>query len=206
MKTNLLLLDTLKNMENLIYSGFSLSNELKRKLKIVYVYDFGWIGNSDLAGLGTTAPNIDASLRIVKREFRKDFEMAESQIRKTVADYLAKYPQNIPYEIEVKETSKLLLVDQVLEDEKDVLLLMSNYNSYSKVISGEMNYPNVIDQFPCPVLIVPDDIKNIALNNCLYATAFHSEDLIALDHLVSLFNGGDEEKITIFHNNKQKQF
>lgn len=62
MKTNLLLLDTLKNMENLIHSGFSLSSQLERKLKIVYVLEFAWLGRDEF--VGSTAPDIDVSVRV----------------------------------------------------------------------------------------------------------------------------------------------
>lgn len=206
MKTNLLLLDTLKNLENLVYSGFSFSNELKRKLKIVYVLDSKWLAGSEYMGLGATAPNIEASMHVAEREFRQDFDIAESEIKKVVAGYLAKYPQNVPYEIEVTEASKLLLVEDVLKDENDLLVLMSNYNSFSRFTPGTINYPDVVDRLPCPVLIIPDDVQNIAFNNCLYATAYHPEDLKAIDHLSHLFEGAKGEEITVFHNAKSDDF
>ncbi|HKJ42622.1 MAG TPA: hypothetical protein VKA27_11050 [Sunxiuqinia sp.] len=206
MKTNLLLLDTLKNLDNLIYSGFSFSNELKRKLKIAYVYDFSWLASGEYMGLGATAPNIDASIHGAEREFRQDFDIAEAEIKKAVTDYLKDHPQNVPYEIKIVEISKVTLVEDVMKEEEDLLVMMSNYNSYSRFMPGTINYPDVIDDFPCPVLIIPDDVQNIAFNKCLYATAFHPEDLTALDHFVHLFDGTDGEEIIVFHNEKAESF
>jgi len=199
MKTNLLLLDTMKNMEKLIYSAFSMSNQLKRKLKIVYVMDIHWVSTGG-EFVGSTVPGFSEGYRMIETGFRKDFEQAETEIRKITAKYFEKHPQNIHYEIEVAETSRLDLVSKTVEREKDVLLLMSNYNTYSGLSTGTINYPNIIDKVPCPVLIIPDKIETFSLNNYLYATAFHAEDLKAIRHLSEITAGADGKNLTIFHN------
>lgn len=204
MKTNLLLLDTLKNMENLIHSGFSLSSQLERKLKIVYVLEFAWLGRDEF--VGSTAPDIDVSVRVAEQEIRKDFENAEIEMRQIAAKHLETNLQNIPYEIEVVESSRLQIVEETIEKEKDVLLLMSNYNTYSGLETGTINYPNVIDKVECPVLIVPDNISSVSINNYLYATALHAEDLKALSHLSGLIGGANGKKLTVFHNMETTDF
>ena len=204
MKTNLLLLDTLRNAENLISTGFSLSAQLNRKLKIVYVLDFTWVGNDEY--MGATAPNIDSTIRIAEAEIRREYENASSEIRKITAKYLQHNSQIIPFEIDISETSRLLLIDQVVEDEKDVLVLTSNYNSYSVFLSDAVSYPNVIDRTPCPVFIIPDNIQTISVDNWLYTTAFHPEDLTAISHLSDLFGRNSGKKLTVFHNSKPDDF
>ncbi len=199
MKTNLLLLDTMKNMENLIYSAFSLSNQLKRKLKIVYVLDIQWVGAGS-EFVGSAVPGTSETYQIVEKGIRTDFERAESEMRKITAEYFEKHPQNIPYEIELVETSRLDMISKTVEQEKDVLLLMSNYNSYSGLSTGTINYPNIIDKVPCPVLIIPDEIQAVSINNYLFATAFHAEDLKAIKHLAEITAGADGKNLTIFHN------
>ncbi|WP_339737702.1 universal stress protein [uncultured Sunxiuqinia sp.] len=205
MKTNLLLLDTMKNMRNLICSAFSLSNQLKRKLKIVYVLDIYWVG----AGgefVGSTVPGVGASYRVVEKGIRKDFEQAESEMRRITAEYFEKHPQNVHYEIEVAETNRLEMISKTVDQEKDVLLLMSNYNTYSGLSTGTISYPNIIDKVPCPVLVVPDNLETFSLNNYLYATALHSEDLKAIKHLSETTAGADGKNLTIFHNMETLDF
>gem|GEM_PF-1792600 len=208
MKTNLLLLDTRKNMENLICSAFSLSNQLKRKLKIVYVLDIHWVGTGVTGGElgGPTVPGISETYMVAEKSIRKDFEQAESEMRKTVAKYFEKYPQNVHYEIEVAEANRLDVVSKTVKREEDVLLLMSNYNTYSGLSTGTINYPNIIDKVPCPVLIIPDRTQAFSLNNYLYATAFHAEDLKAIKHLSETTAGADGKNLTIFHNMETLDF
>lgn len=43
MKTNLLLLHTYKNIEDLIHFAFRFSNRFKHKSEIYYVSDFNWM-------------------------------------------------------------------------------------------------------------------------------------------------------------------
>ena len=200
MKTNLLILDTLRNMENLISTGFSLSTQLNRKLKITYIFDFSWIGSGEF--VGATAPNIDTSMITVEKEIRKDFEKAEGEIRRIVGTYLEQQTQTVPYEIETVEASRLDYINKVHNEEKDLLLLMSNFNSYTGYSTGRINYPNMIDRVECPVLIIPDDVKTLSFNKLVYLTALHPEDITALHHLTALFNGDEAVSLTIFHNKK----
>ncbi|WP_299582803.1 universal stress protein [uncultured Sunxiuqinia sp.] len=204
MKTNLLLLDTSKNMEPLIFSGFNLSNQQQRKLKISYVLDFNWMGSG--AFIEPTGSNIDASLRVAEKTLRKDFEQARTEMQSIVAKYLELHPQNVPYELDVVENDRLSVVNKTIEEEKDVLLLMSNYNSYSGLDTGAINYPNIIDKVACPVLILPDDTPTAGINTYLYATAFHPEDFKAMRHLKELTEGLSQCSLTVFHNLESTNF
>ncbi|WP_321287560.1 universal stress protein [uncultured Sunxiuqinia sp.] len=204
MKTNLLLLDTLKNMETLITSGFALSNQLKRKLKIVYVLDFGWMRSGEFVGVAT--PDYQPNVAISEAQFRVDYEAAEAEMKKTVADLLKKIPQSVPYELEVAEISRLMVVNDTIEKEKDVILLMSNYNSYSGFVTGAISYPNIIEKVDCPVIIVPDDTSTFSMSNFLYATALHAEDLKAMRHLSDMVEGTENKNLTIFHNMETTDF
>ena len=205
MKTNLLLLDSLRNMENLIYSGFSLSNELKRKLKIVYIWDFNLMRNGEYVAM-PAAPNIDANVRVAEKQISQDYEKAEDEIKRITASYLAKFSQSVSFEIEVTDENRSEYIKNLVEEEKEVLLMMSNYNSYSKASGGMINYPDVISNVSCPLLIVPDDLPFISFNHILYATAFLREDEAALESLGELFNAGGGKNVTIFHNSESDDF
>ncbi len=85
MKTNLLLLDSYKNIEELIAYAFSLSNRSKRNPKIIYVFDFDWMRQSFMAGGGGP---VDPALVVVERNARKEFKVAETKIREIAADYI----------------------------------------------------------------------------------------------------------------------
>ncbi|MGQ8335993.1 universal stress protein [Sunxiuqinia sp. A32] len=204
MKTNLLLLDSLRNVETLIYSGFSLSNQLNRKLRIVYIYDFNWISSGEF--VGAVAPTIDAKYLSLEKEIKKDFEIAESKIKEITTEYFASNPINVPFEVEVAEVSRLDYMKKYLHDEKDVILLMSNYNSYADTSSGQVKYPNIIDVVGCPVLVLPDDYKIHDFNKIVYASALHEEDLMAMRHLSGLFAKAKGKVLTVFHNEKLVDF
>jgi hypothetical protein len=196
-------------MENLISTGFSLSAQLGRKLKIIYVFDFDWSSSGWATGgefVGATAPTIDANVGMAKTEIRRNYEKASDEIRRITARYLEKNLQVIPFEIDVSETSRLHLVEKIVAEEKDVLLMMGNYNSYAEFAPGSLNFPNAVDKAPCPVLLVPENIQVISVSNWVYATAFHPEDLTALAHLSDLFGRNSGKKLTIFHNSKSDEF
>jgi len=205
MKTNLLLLDSLRNMENLIYSGFSLSNELKRKLKIVYIWDFNLMRSGEYVAMAA-APNIDANVRMTEKQISQDYERAEDEIKRNTASYLEKFSQSVSFEIEVTDENRIEYIKKVVEEEKDVLLMMSNYDSYSKASGGMINYPDVISKVSCPLLIVPDDLPFISFNHILYATAFLREDEAALESVNGLFSAGGGKNMTIFHNSTSDDF
>lgn len=73
MKTNLLLLDSYKNIEKLIHFAFSFSSRFKRKLKIIYVHDFNWMSQSAIVGASgyssAAMVNVERSINV---EFEKD--------------------------------------------------------------------------------------------------------------------------------------
>lgn len=98
-----------------------------------------------------------------------------------------------------------MLINEVVE-KKDVLLLMSNYNSYSGVMSGRDSFPNILDDLPCPVLIIPDDVELVGLTNYWYATGFYLEDFAALDRLSDLVEIVDGKKLTVFHSMEHDNF
>lgn len=209
MKTTILILDALKNMEDLIGTAFSLSTQLGRKLKIFYVLDLNWTNAGWAAGgefVGAAAPNIDSTVRMAETEIRRNYEIASDEIRNFTAKYLEQNLQTIPFEIEISEISRLHLVEKVVEEEGDVLLMMSNYNNYSEFSSGAVNFPNAIDKAPCPVLLIPDNIRTVSVNNWVYATSFHPEDLAAIAHLSELFGRNSGKKLTVFHNSKDDEF
>jgi len=204
MKTNLLLLDTQKSMRNLIFSAFYLSNYQKRKLKIVYLEDFNWINSSNY--ISVPAPNFGASFQLAEVQAREDFESAEAEIRHIIHEYLSNHPNTVPYVYEVKEYNRLEYISEMMEQDKDLLLMMSNYSSITEGQGGIINYPNILDKVDCPVLIIPDDRPYLSFHKMVYATALHSEDIGAIKSMVEMFSGDSYPGVYVFHHSKAESF
>lgn len=204
MKTNVLLLDTLKGMRSLIFSAFSLSSQQKRKLKIVYIEDFNWVSSADYVGV---APgSMGAGLQYAEEKIKQDYEQAEGKIKEYVTEYLETFPQTIHYEYEVREYNRLEYVEDVINQYDDVLLMMSNYSSISESPGGRINFPNILDKVACPVLVIPDSQHYLNFNKIVYATAMHQEDLAALQKLTALFDADHPAELTVFHHSKSHEF
>lgn len=203
MKTNLLLLDSYKNIENLIIYAFSFSNRTKRSLKIKYVFDFNWMRQSYFIGSGGA---VDPALVAVEKNAKKEFEVAETKIREIAAEYLKKHSVNVPFEIQVTETNRVDLVQDELEKSPDMLLLISNHQSYSEASGGLVGYPDLIEHAGCPVFVIPEDIKISVVKDVMYATDYHTDDLEALKSLMELLEHRDDVRINILHNAKEYDF
>ena len=204
MKTNLLLLDTHRNMGNLIHSAFALSSQLKRKLKIVYIEDFNWANSTNY--IGGTPGYAGADMQMLHNQVREDYEGARNELKRVIADYLQQHPQNIPFEYETSENNRLEYVEQVVKNETDVLLLMSNYNSLSGGEGGVVNYPGILDHIDCPVLILPDNARFVSFNKVVYTSALHYEDIAAIRHFSSLFDDSGLLTIQVFHQSETDDF
>src|SRR5690554_7861321 len=85
MKTNLLLLDSFKNMESLVAYAFSFSHHTYRQLKIIYVYDFDLMQQEHRVG---SAAEADPILANIHEQAKKEFEDAEVRISNVVSAYL----------------------------------------------------------------------------------------------------------------------
>lgn len=203
MKTNLLLLDSYKNIENLVIYAFSFSNRTKRSLKIKYVFDFNWMRQSYFIGSGGA---VDPALVAVEKNAKKEFEVAETKIREIAAEYLKKHSVNVPFEIQVTETNRIDLVEDELEKSPDMLLLISNHQSYSEASGGLVGYPDLIEHAGCPVFVIPEDIKISVVKDVMYATDYHADDLDALKNLMELLEPRDDVRINILHNAKEYDF
>lgn len=204
MKTNVLMLDTLKGMKNLIFSAFSLSNQQRRKLKVVYIEDFNWVSSANY--LGVTPASLGAGMEVAEAQTQSDFKKAASEIRRIIFDYLSLHTQHVPYSYEVREYNRLEYIEELLVDDPNIVLLMSNYNSVSGGPGGVVNYPNILDKVECPVMVIPDDQPYLSFNRLLYATALHREDVDALQHMVELFAADSYPKLHVFHHYKADDF
>ncbi|HDR50483.1 MAG TPA: hypothetical protein ENN90_02520, partial [Mariniphaga anaerophila] len=138
MKTNLLLIDSYKGIDDLIAYAFSLSNRSKRHLKIVYVFDFDWMRRSFAVG---SAGRVDPALVAVEKNAKKEFSVAEAKIKEVAADYIKKHTVKIPFEIHITEMNRIDVVQDELDRTSDIMLLISNHQSYSEASGGLMGYP-----------------------------------------------------------------
>ncbi|WP_372775830.1 hypothetical protein [Mangrovibacterium sp.] len=204
MKTNVLLLDTLKNLEALIYSAFSISNQQKRKLKIVYIEDFNWVSSANY--LGVTPPNMEVGLQYAQTQIKSDYEKAEAEIKRITTKYQSQNPRTIPFEYDVRECSRMEYIDEMVKQEQDLLLMMSNYSSVSESPGGIINFPNILDRVSCPVLVIPDNQQYLKFETLIYATAMHPEDITAIKNMVGLFGESKEMKLQVFHHCKKVDF
>mgnify|MGYP005843551175 CR=1 FL=1 len=203
MKTNLLLLDSYSNIEDFLAYAFSFSNQTKRSLKIKYVFDFNWMVESYMVGPGGP---VDPALVAVEKNAREEFKVAENKIHEIAEDYLKKHSLKVSYDISVSEINRIDLGQDEYEKHPDMVLLISNQQSYNEASGGLIGYPNLIEHVKCPVLVIPEDTTRFVMKDVLYATDYHSEDIDALKHLNSLNDGNDAIKITLLHNGENKDF
>lgn len=203
MKTNLLLLDSYNNIENLLSFAFSFSNRFRRQLKIVYVFDIKWMSQSYM--VGATAP-IDAGMVHAEKTAREEFNVAEKKIKALVKDYLEHNMVQIPYEVETSELNRLGLVEAELEKNKDMMLLVSNHQSYTELSGGLISYPNMLEHAKCPVLVIPENISQVDLKNVVYASDYNPEDITSLKHLCKFLNESEHSQVTVLHNEKEMNF
>lgn len=203
MKTNLLLLDSYKNIDDLIAYAFSFSNRSKRSLKIVYVFDFEWMRQSFM--VGSSGP-IDPALVAVEKNAEKEFEVAESKIREVANDYMKKHAVQIPFELKITEINRVDVVEEELDRSSDLILLISNHQSYSDATGGLVGYPNLIENVSCPVFVIPENSRHAVLKEVVFATDFHQEDLENIKHLMELLQYSESTRYTILHNDKDFGF
>ncbi|PTN05978.1 nucleotide-binding universal stress UspA family protein [Mangrovibacterium marinum] len=198
------MLDTLKGMKSLIFSAFLLSNRQKRKLRIVYLEDFNWVSSANY--LGITPASLGAGMELAESQIRSDYQKAASEIRRVLDEYLSEHSEHVPYSYELREHNRLEYIEELLVDDPEMLLLVSNYSSVSSTAGGAVHYPNILDKVACPVLVVPDDQTFDSFGNLLYATALHREDIDAIGSLVELFGDAVAPKLTVFHHHPDDDF
>ncbi len=198
------MLDTLKGMRSLIFSAFSLSNQQRRKLRIVYLEDFDWVSSANY--LGVTPASLGAGMELAEAQTKSDYKKASSEIHQIILEYLSHHTQHVPYSYEVRECNRLEYIEELLVDEPDLLLVMSNHNSVSGGQGGVVAYPNILDKVACSVLVIPDDKPYLSFNKLVYATALHREDIDAIRNMVELFEGDSYPKLHVFHHYKSDEF
>ncbi len=202
MKTNLLLLDSYNNMESLIDYAFSFSRITNRQLKIYYVFDFEWMRQSYTVGSASVA---DPVLVNVQYNARREFEDAERKIKAAADKCVRQHSENVPFEIKVSDKNRVDLMIHETDRNPDLLLLMSNKQSYAEASGGAMGYPNLIFHLECPVFIIPDNASYKRIRNIVYATNLHQEDFGALKHLSELLQSS-EVNISVLHNEADVEF
>lgn len=202
MKSNLLLLDSFLNAESLVAYAFSFSHRTNRQLKIIYVYDFEWMRKSYLTSKVSDDDPILVNVQVVAR---KEYEDAETKIRYIIGDYLKRHSVDVPVEVVISNNNRIEIVQTEIEKNPDIILLMSNHQSYSEASGGAVGYPNLILELSCPVLVIPDKTKYAVLEHILYATDFHPEDISSLKHLSELFQSSSI-KVAALHNQKDPDY
>lgn len=203
MGTNLLLLDSYKNIKGLIDYAFSFSNLSGRNLKIVYVFDFDWMRQTFM--VGAVGP-VDPQLISIEKNAKKEYEVAEAKIREIAAEYIKEHSVKIPFEIHISELNRIGLVQDEVEKNPDVMLLLSNYQTYSEASGGMVGYPNLIEHVDCPAIVIPEETGITEIKNVVYASDYHPEDINSLKHLFTLLKSSDNLNITILHNEKHLDF
>lgn len=203
MKTNLLLLDTYNNVEDFLAYAFSFSNNTKRKLEIKYVFDFNWMVESYNVGPGGP---VDPALVAAEKNVQKEFEVAEEKLNELAGDYLKKHSVEVHYNISVSAINRIDVVQEEFEKNPEMVLLISNQQSYSEASGGLMGYPNLIEHVKCPVLVIPENTPQFVMENIVYATDYHEEDIESLNHLSSLHDQSGSMKVTFLHNQEEVDF
>lgn len=209
METNLLLLDSYNKIDELLAYAFSFSNRLKRDLKIKYVFDFNWMVESYMVGPGGpvgTGETVDPALVTAERNAQEEFKVAEQKIRENADNYTRKNKVDVPYEVKVLSINRIDAVQEEHENNPEMILLISNQQSYSEATGGLIGYPNLVEHVKCPVLVIPDGATDFSVKNLMYATDYHPEDIEALSQLFTSLNKDESVKFTILHNQKNLDF
>jgi len=203
MGTNLLLLDSYKNIKGLIDYAFAFSNLSGRNLKIVYVFDFDWMKQTFMVG---AVGAVDPQLVSIEKNAKKEYEVAEAKIREIAAEYLKEHSVKIPFEIHISELNRIDLVQDEVDKNPGLMLLLSNYQTYSEASGGMVGYPNLIEHVDCPAMVIPEKTEVTKIKNVVYASDYHPEDINSLKHLFELLKNSDDLNITILHNEKHINF
>jgi hypothetical protein len=203
MKTNLLLLDSYKNIAHLIAFAFSFSNRTQRHLKIVYVFDFEWMKSSYMI---TASGPAEANLVAVENDVREEYEVAETKVKEVLAEYIKVNKVKIPFEFKVTESNRIDMIREEQKKNPELLLIMSNQQSYSYASGGFVGYPDLIKEVDCPVFIIPDEQKMPEMNHAMYATSYHEADIPAMKHACSVLGETEHFKMTVLHNVRNFNF
>jgi len=203
MGTNLLLLDSYKNMRALIDYAFAFSNLSRRDLKIVYLFDFDWMKQTFMVGaVGVVNPQLAS----VEKNAKTEFKVAEAKIRKIAAEYLKEHSVEVSFEIDISEINRIDRVKDEVDKNPDLMLLLSNYQTYSDVSGGMVGYPNLIEHVDCPAIVIPEKTEFVEIKSVVYASDYHSNDAKSLTHLFALLKNSEDLKITVLHNEKHLEF
>lgn len=203
MKTNLLLLDSYKHINDLVAYAFSFSNRTKRALKIVYVYDFEWMRQTFLVG---SAGPLDPAIVAVGKNAKENFDVAERKIREVVADYIKAHAVKVPFEIHSTEQNRIDVVQNELDEKSDLMLLVSNHQSYSEASGGLMGFPNLVEHVHCPVFVIPENSRHSIMKKVVYASGFHPDDIEAIKNVLGLLEKSVDAELTILHNEEDYGF
>ena len=204
MKTNILLLDSVADLDHLIGSAFGLSSDLGRSLKIAYIWDFVWSGGGEFAG--TSSPEITPGIQFAQRKMEEEYHVAETRIKEVCARYLSEFSQSVAYQIDISISARWEYLQKELKKADDVLLLMSNRNTYAERSGGMINHAALIEEIRCPVLLLPADRRFISINSMVYAANYHPEDLEALHHLDRWMEKAENICLTVFHYTDKETF
>jgi hypothetical protein len=198
-RVNILLLDSYYNMESLISYAFSFSELTRRKLKIIYVFDFEWMMNAYTVGSASVA---DPTFAHIQTNARNEYIEAAPKLKNIIDQYAKNHPSDVPYETLVSEKNRVDLILEELYHDPDLLLLVSTRQSYSEASGGKIGYPNLIMNLSCPVLVVPDNLQFSVLKNIVYASDLHPRDVDSLRHLAELLQFSGGANIVVLHNEK----
>ena len=155
--------------------------------------------------VGAVGP-VDPQLISIEKNAKNEYEVAEAKIREIAAEYIKEHSVKIPFEIHISELNRIGLVQDEVEKNPDVMLLLSNYQTYSEASGGMVGYPNLIEHVDCPAIVIPEETGITEIKNVVYASDYHPEDINSLKHLFTLLKSSDNLNITILHNEKHLDF
>jgi len=155
--------------------------------------------------VGATGP-VYPDLVTAENQVKKEFDVAEKKIRGIAAEYMKQNTVKIPFEISVSQTNRIDLVKEQLEQNPELILLISNHQSYTEISGGLVGYPNIIEHAKCPVFVIPEEINLAELKNVVYATDYNPEDVTSLKHLSNFMKQSEDTHITVLHNENEYNF
>lgn len=190
MKTILFATDYSKNSELALKYAYNMSTKMKAKLLVIHVFDYPTM--LDHLSLEAEDPFPDIEGETHKKHNAKLTVFSERVLNTSVATL----------NIEIESIENKSVVKGIIKkaNEINALLIVIGIKGLSEIreiIMGS-TAKNLIENAPCPVLTIPNNVANTQIKTIIYATDFEDEDFGAINELVEIvkpFNA----KIKILH-------
>jgi len=174
MKTILYATDLTEHSTLALKYAYKLSSRLNAKLLVLYVHEM------DHIRISVSRPAAQIEYHVIKEQ------------TEILTSYCVKH-LNVPVDnkkLQVEVIQNDSVSNGILEKTKDIetdIIIIGRKDKHTNrgLLVGNIG-KGLQEKVPCPLLIIPNSIKNTSIKNILYATDFEEADILALKKLVPL--------------------